>query len=212
MKNPPDREELPQIIAAARAKGVSDDAVLQAMRATPRTQFIAADFREHAGRNQPLPIDCGQTISQPSLVGVMTQTLAISDRHKVLEIGTGSGYQTVILSKLARRVYTIERHKDLLEQAKARFLHFHCQNILSRLGDGHKGWPEQDHFDRIIVTAAAKTMPTALLNQLGKCGLMIAPIGDVGGTQILNLYRRDTHGEILCTEMFPVRFVPLVEE
>src|SRR5262249_30722361 len=139
-------------------------------------------FQDQAYANQALPISCGQTISQPLVVGLMTQALEIGDRHKVLEVGTGSGYQAAILSHLARRVYTIERHRDLLMKAEKRFQALGLHNITTMVGDGYKGWPVQAPFDRILVTAAARIVPPDLVAQLSdEGGIMVLPVGDVAG-------------------------------
>jgi len=198
-----------QLILSLRGEGVSDADVLSAIETTPRDLFVTPEFLEQAWEDRPLPIACGQTISQPMVVGRMTEALCLTGREKVLEIGTGSGYQCAILSKLARRVYTIERYRTLLEEAKRRFAALKLRNIVPRLGDGGLGWPEQDNFDRIIMTAAATEPPPALLAQLRDHGLMVAPIGP-SGDQRLTVYRRDGdqfHQHVLDK----VRFVPLLD-
>jgi protein-L-isoaspartate(D-aspartate) O-methyltransferase len=198
-----------RLLMELRAGGVIDTKVLSAIELTPREQFVENNFLDQAYDNNALPIGCGQTISQPLVVGLMTQALAIGDRMKVLEIGTGSGYQTAILSKLARRVYTIERHRPLLKQAEARFKELRLHNITSLAGDGFKGWPEQAPFDRIILTAAPFDVPKTLLDQLDEGGILVAPLGDVDGEQHLVKYtRRNNDFEI--ESLFGVRFVPLL--
>src|SRR6185437_14643755 len=152
-----------------------DARVLGAIEKTPRELFVPGSFEDQAWENIALPIDSGQTISQPYVVALMTERLQIGDRDKVLEIGTGSGYQTAILSRLARRVYTVERHRGLLREAERRFSALRLGNIISRFGDGFKGWAEQAPFDRIIVTAAAPEVPTALLGQLSPGGILVMP-------------------------------------
>jgi protein-L-isoaspartate(D-aspartate) O-methyltransferase len=211
----PDTEESPEtrrarLILGLRSQGVSDPAVLTALEHTPRELFTPELFRERAWEDSALPIACGQTISQPFIVGLMTQALTIGPRARVLEIGTGSGYQTAVLSRLARLVYTIERYRTLMGEAEARFKQLQLGNIITRFGDGAEGWPEQAPFDRILVTAAAPGEPKALLAQLKPSGVLVAPIGR-GPVQTLIRYAGDGKGgfkeEILCE----VRFVPLLE-
>ncbi len=201
-----------RLIMDLRNQGVTDTKVLSAIEVIPREAFVEEAFLDQAYANQALPINCGQTISQPLIVGLMSQALEIGDRHKVLEVGTGSGYQAAVLSKLARRVYTIERHADLLAQAEQRFAKLNLRNITSMPGDGYKGWPAQAPFDRILVTAAARVVPPELVAQLSdKGGIMVLPVGDTNGlNQEVIRVRKDAkrfHSE----RLFPVRFVPLVE-
>ncbi|TGY88569.1 protein-L-isoaspartate(D-aspartate) O-methyltransferase [Marinicauda algicola] len=197
-----------QLVMALRKAGITDKAVLGAIERTPRDLFVAPGFLDQAWENRPLPIDCGQTISQPYVVALMTQALKVDDRCKVLEIGTGSGYQAAILARLARRVYTIERYRTLLKAAEARFETLRLTNIVTRIGDGSKGWPEQAPFDRIMVTAAAPERPEALLEQLKDGGLCVAPVQN-GPVQTLMRYER-RGDEIAETALGDVRFVPLV--
>jgi protein-L-isoaspartate(D-aspartate) O-methyltransferase len=198
-----------RLLMELRAGGVIDTRVLSAIELTPRENFVEHNFLDQAYDNAALPIGCGQTISQPLVVGLMTQALEVGDRMKVLEIGTGSGYQTAVLSKLARRVYTIERHRPLLKQAEERFRQLRLHNITSVAGDGFKGWPEQAPFDRIILTAAPFDVPKTLLDQLGEGGILVAPLGDVDGEQHLVKYtRRD--GDFDIETLISVRFVPLL--
>lgn len=199
-----------RLIMELRQGGVTDRDVLAAMERVPRDEFVPPPFKHRAWDNTALPIGGGQTISQPLIVGLMSQALAVTKRHKVLEIGTGSGYQTAILAKLCRRVYTIERIKELLQRAEAMFEHLHIRNVTAKLDDGSRGWPEQAPFDRIIVTAAAAKVPETLLNQLGVGGVMVVPVGGDAADQVLVRIRRDAggfHHEFLTG----VRFVPLVE-
>lgn len=198
-----------QLLMALRSAGVSDSRVLAAIERTPRERFVPEGFADQAFENRPLPIDCGQTISQPYVVGAMTQALKLDDRCKVLEIGTGSGYQAAILARLARRVYTVERYRTLAKEAEARFADLRLTNIVTRIGDGSKGWPEQAPFDRIIVTAAATERPDALLEQLRPGGLCVAPVQN-GPVQTLMRYVKDDSGAISEDALFDVRFVPLV--
>jgi protein-L-isoaspartate(D-aspartate) O-methyltransferase len=199
-----------RLILGLRSQGVSDPAVLAALEHTPRDLFTPDLFQERAWEDSALPIACGQTISQPFIVGLMTQALTLEPRVRVLEIGTGSGYQTAVLSRLARLVYTVERYRTLLHEAEARFKSLQLGNIITRFGDGGEGWPEQAPFDRILVTAAAPDEPKTLLAQLKPSGVLVAPIGR-GQIQTLKRYAGDGKGgfreEVLCE----VRFVPLLE-
>ncbi len=189
---------------------ISDTSVLSAIELTSREAFLPEALHDRAYENVALPIDCGQTISQPLVVGVMTQALRMEERMRVLEVGTGSGYQTAILSRLCRRVYTIERYKRLMAQAEKRFTELGLTNITTRVGDGSKGWPEQAPIARIIVTAAAADVPPALADQLEEGGIMIVPVGDeYGNQQVLRITR--TADGFDHEELLPVRFVPLVE-
>ena len=164
---------------ALRNRGIRDTSVLAAMERVPREIFVDQAFAAQAYADQSLPIECGQTISQPFVVAYMTEKLRIDDRMKVLEIGTGSGYQTAVLSHLCRRVYTIERYRTLLQDAELRFQQLGLSNVTAMVGDGTKGWPAQAPFDRIIVTAAAREIPRTLVEQLKPDGILVAPV-DVG--------------------------------
>lgn len=199
-----------QFLYALRSKGVTDKLVLGAMEAVDRGPFIRGLFAERAYEDMPLPIACGQTISQPSVVGLMTQALEISPRDKVLEVGTGSGYQAAILSKLARRVYTIDRHRRLVHEARVVFDALDLNNITAITGDGSHGLPEQAPFDRIIVTAAAEDPPGPLLAQLKEGGIMVVPVGQSDAVQHLIRVRKTADG-LEYDEMRAVRFVPLLE-
>lgn len=199
-----------QLLMALRGGGINDAKTLGAIERTPRSLFVPEGFAEHAYDDRALPIDCGQTISQPYVVGHMTQALKLDDRCKVLEIGTGSGYQAAILARLARRVYTVERYRTLAREAEARFAALKLSNIVTRIGDGGLGWPEQAPFDRIIVTAAAPERPDVLLGQLKEGGIAIVPVDRPGGGQVLNRYERTADG-VTETALFDVRFVPLVK-
>jgi protein-L-isoaspartate(D-aspartate) O-methyltransferase len=201
-----------RLVMDLRNAGVTDTRVLAAIERIPREAFVEESFQDQAYANQALPISCGQTISQPLVVGLMTQALEISDRHKVLEVGTGSGYQAAILSKLARRVYTIERHRDLLAIAEQRFKTLNLHNITTIVGDGYKGWPAQQPFDRILVTAAARIVPPDLVAQLSdEGGIMVLPVGDVAGLHQEVIRVRKDGKQFTSERMFPVRFVPLVQ-
>jgi protein-L-isoaspartate(D-aspartate) O-methyltransferase len=201
---------LARLILALRTQGVTDPAVLNAIETTPRELFTPDLFKERAFEDSALPIACGQTISQPFIVGLMTQALQVESRSRVLEIGTGSGYQTSILSKLARLVYTIERYRTLMREAEARFQALGLTNVITKFGDGGKGWPEQAPFDRIMVTAAAPGEPKALLSQLKPNGILVAPIGK-GPVQELRRYTGDSKGGFTVEALTDVRFVPLLD-
>lgn len=199
-----------QLLMALRNQGVRNMRVLEAVEKTPRELFVNEPFTDQSYADQALPISCGQTISQPFIVAFMTDRLNLNDRHKVLEIGTGSGYQAAILSLLCRRVYTIERYRTLAAQAGERFKQLKLNNITQMVGDGSKGWPRQAPFQRIIVTAAAKEVPPALLDQLAVGGIMVIPLEEKPGKQ--DLYRITRTAEGFEREhLLPVRFVPLVE-
>lgn len=199
-----------RLLMKLRNFGIRDTAVLSAIESVPRERFVSEAFHDHAYDDTALPIHCGQTISQPTVVAFMTQALELKSRHTVLEIGTGSGYQAAVLSRLARRVYTIERHRELLAEAEARFKELGITNIVSRCGDGTKGWKEAAPFDRIIVTAAAAVVPKALLKQLREGGIMIIPVGAENSPQSLLRVQKDEQGNCSTEEIMPVRFVPLV--
>ncbi len=199
-----------RLIMSLRSQGVSEPAVLKAIESTPREMFTPDLFKERAFEDSALPIACGQTISQPFIVGLMTQALGVEKRDRVLEIGTGSGYQTTVLSKLARLVYTVERYRTLMAEAEARFKHLGLTNVITRFGDGGQGWPEQAPFDRILVTAAAPDEPKALLSQLKPTGVLVAPIGK-GPVQSLRRYTGDGKGGFAIESLTDVRFVPLLD-
>ncbi|HVI51739.1 MAG TPA: protein-L-isoaspartate(D-aspartate) O-methyltransferase [Candidatus Sulfotelmatobacter sp.] len=198
-----------RLIMELRRAGVVDTRVLAAIERLPRELFVPAPFLDQAYENTALPIGQGQTVSQPLVVALMSQALEVGDRQKVLEIGTGSGYQAAVLARLCRRVYTIERHKPLLKEAEQRFKHLHVHNITAICGDGMRGWPEQAPFDRIMVTAAATEIPQNLLDQLSDEGVMVLPVGNQGGEQIIVRVRK-VGGRPTAENLFPVRFVPLV--
>jgi protein-L-isoaspartate(D-aspartate) O-methyltransferase len=199
-----------RLLLALRSQGVTDAKVLNAIEKTPRELFTPELFKERAFEDSALPIACGQTISQPFIVGLMTQALKIDRRDRVLEIGTGSGYQTAILSRLARLVYTVERYRTLMKEAEARFQTLGLTNVITRFGDGGEGWPEQAPFDRIMVTAAAPDEPKALLAQLKPTGVLVAPIGK-GPVQSLRRYTGDGKGGFAVEKLLDVRFVPLLD-
>ena len=202
--------QLARLVLSLRSQGVSSPAVLKAIESTPRELFTPDLFKDRAFEDSALPIACGQTISQPYIVGLMSQALEVEPRSRVLEIGTGSGYQTTILSKLSRLVYTVERYRTLLGEAEGRFKQLGLTNVITRFGDGGLGWPEQAPFDRILVTAAAPDEPKALLSQLKPKGVLVAPIGK-GPVQSLKRYTGDGAGGFRIEVMTDVRFVPLLD-
>jgi protein-L-isoaspartate(D-aspartate) O-methyltransferase len=205
-----DAERQMQFVFALRSHGVTNPDVLRAMESIRRSDFLEGIFRERAYEDTPLPIACGQTISQPSIVGLMTQALEVTRRCKVLEIGTGSGYQAAVLAKLARRVYTVERHRRLALTARALFERQEIGNITVILRDGSLGLPEQAPFDRILVTAAAEDPPRTLLDQLRPGGIMVLPVGQSHAVQTLIRIDKTETG-LDYTDLGPVRFVPLLE-
>jgi protein-L-isoaspartate(D-aspartate) O-methyltransferase len=199
-----------RLVMDLRSRGISDVRVLAAIEQVPREIFLSGPMAARAYDDAALPIGCGQTISQPYVVAFMTQALQVNDRHKVLEVGTGSGYQAAVLARLCRRVYTIERHAALMAEAEARFAALGLTNVTTRVGDGTKGWPEQAPFERILVTAAAATLPATLVDQLAVGGRMILPIGPDSERQEMVLVTREEDGGIVQESLMPVRFVPLV--
>ena len=199
-----------QFLFALRSRGVTDARVLTAMERIDRAPFVRGIFADRTYEDMPLPIACGQTISQPSVVGLMSQALQVSPRDKVLEVGTGSGYQAAILSQLARRVYTVDRYRRLVREAQAIFDELALVNITAVTADGSFGLPDQAPFDRILVTAAAEDPPGPLLAQLKIGGIMVLPVGQSDTVQ--SLIRVTRHeGGFDYDELRPVRFVPLVE-
>jgi protein-L-isoaspartate(D-aspartate) O-methyltransferase len=199
-----------RFLFALRSKGVTDARVLTAMERVDRGHFIKGLFADKTYEDMPLPIACGQTISQPSVVGLMTQALHVQPRDTVLEVGTGSGYQAAILSQLARRVYTVDRHRRLVREASEVFRALGLTNITAFAADGSYGLPDQGPFDRIIVTAAAEDPPGPLLAQLKIGGIMVVPVGQSDAVQsLIKVTRLESGYEY--DELRPVRFVPLVE-
>mgnify|MGYP001029728548 CR=1 FL=1 len=202
-----------QLVMALRKQGITDMRVLNAMERTPRDLFVEEAFGSSAYQDSALPIACGQTISQPYIVAFMTQALAVGEKMRVLEIGTGSGYQSAVLAPLCRKIYTIERHRPLLKAAEARFKALKLDNIVTKLGDGYKGWPEQAPFDRIVVTAAFPQVPESLIAQLKPGGLMIVPVGEQRpGESISQLLTKIIRTEtgVKREALIPVMFVPMV--
>lgn len=205
-----DAERKMRFLFGLRSKGVTDARVLTAMERVDRGLFVRGHFAGRAYDDMPLPIACGQTISQPSVVGLMTQALQVQPRDTVLEVGTGSGYQAAILAQLARRVYTVDRHRRLVREARDVFQGLGLVNITAFAADGSHGLPDQAPFDRIIVTAAAEDPPGPLLAQLKVGGIMVVPVGQSDTVQSLIKVTRGQSGYDY-EELRPVRFVPLIE-
>jgi protein-L-isoaspartate(D-aspartate) O-methyltransferase len=206
----PDSRKI-RLIMELRRSGVTDARVCGVIERLPRELFVPEAFSDQAYEDTALPIGCHQTLSAPIVVGRMTQALALGERMKVLEVGTGSGYHAAVLSKLCRRVYTIERYRELLEEAARRFAALGIGNITWKVGDGTFGWPEQAPFERIVVTAAASDVPPILAQQLAIGGVMVVPVDDGVGDPRLLRVRRDESG--LDTEdLGPIRFVPLIAD
>jgi protein-L-isoaspartate(D-aspartate) O-methyltransferase len=205
-----DAERKMQFLFTLRSHGVTDKRVLEAMEKIDRRAFVRGLFADRAYDDTPLPITCGQTISQPSVVGLMTQALNVQPRDKVLEVGTGSGYQAAVLSQLARRIYTVDRHRRLVSEAKEVFAALGLTNITALTADGSRGLPEQAPFDRILVTAAAEDPPGPLLAELRTGGIMVVPVGQSDAVQhLIKVTRTETGYDY--DELRPVRFVPLIE-
>jgi protein-L-isoaspartate(D-aspartate) O-methyltransferase len=192
------------------ARGIRNDAVLKAMRSIPRHLFMPVNVRSAAYEDRPVPIGYGQTISQPYIVAFMTDMLRVGKEHKVLEIGTGSGYQAAILSVLAKEVYTIEIVPELARSASQTLQQSGYKNVFVRGGDGYQGWPENAPFDRIILTAAPPEIPQQLVMQLKAGGKLVAPVGAVASVQEIVILDKDSDGKISTRSVLPVRFVPMV--
>ena len=197
------------LIMQLRRRGIRDTRVLRAMELVPRELFVGPAFVDHAYQDIALPIDCGQTISQPYVVAFMTEKLELEESQKVLEIGTGSGYQAAVLSHLCRQVFTVERWRELRKAADRRFAKLDITNVTTIIGDGWIGWPPQAPYDRIIVTAAAPEAPQALVDQLKPRGRLIIPLGETRDTQALVEIDKTEIG-ITQKALLPVRFVPLL--
>ncbi|MDP0928052.1 MULTISPECIES: protein-L-isoaspartate(D-aspartate) O-methyltransferase [Paracoccus] len=211
----PDQDDSPaerkmRFLFQLRSRGVTDPRVLSVMERIDRGIFIRGQFADRAYEDTPLPIPCGQTISQPSVVGLMTQALNPRPRDTVLEVGTGSGYQAAVLAGLCRRVYTVDRHRRLVQESEAIFQKLGLSNITAQVADGSRGLPDQSPFDRILVTAAAEDPPGPLLAQLKIGGIMVVPVGQSDAVQtLIRVTRTDTGFDY--DELRQVRFVPLVE-
>jgi protein-L-isoaspartate(D-aspartate) O-methyltransferase len=195
---------------ALRRRGISGQAVLRAMEEVPRENFVAPNFVDNAYADQALPIECGQTISQPFVVAYMTEQLEVAPEHRVLEIGTGSGYQAAVLSRLAREVVTIERYRTLADKASERLKALGYSNVTIRVGDGMAGAPDLGPFDRIIVTAAAEEVPEALAAQIADGGKLVLPVGPRHDAQYLVKLTKRPDGQLTREELIAVRFVPLL--
>jgi protein-L-isoaspartate(D-aspartate) O-methyltransferase len=201
------------LIMALRRQGILDQRVLSAIERTPRELFVEEPFQASAYENNALPIACGQTISQPYIVAYMTEALEVDPKHRVLEIGTGSGYQAAVLSPLCRMVYTVERHRPLLKTAETRFAALKLHNIVTRWGDGLLGWPEQAPFDRVVLTAAVADVPQILIDQLKPGGILVAPAGGSAPAESISQYLVKiirTDGATTRETLIPVAFVPMV--
>ena len=205
-----DAEQKMQFLFTLRSRGITDKRVLTAMEKVDRGLFVRGLFADRVYEDMPLPIECGQTISQPSIVGIMTQALQVNSRDKILEIGTGSGYQAAVLSHLGRRIYTVERHKKLVVSAKRVFDAINSTNIIGMFADGCLGLPDQAPFDKIILTAAAEDPPGPLMAQLKIGGTMVLPVGQSDSVQSLIRVTRNEVGYDYKS-LRDVRFVPLVE-
>ncbi len=204
-----DRIAVADFLLRLRRQGITDHRILSAFESVPRRLFVPHGARDSAYLERPLPIDCGQTISAPELVALMTVALEVEPTHLVMEVGTGSGYQAAILSRLAKHVYTIDRYRTLVEAAELRLKTLKIDTITTMVGDGTLGWPANATFDRIIVTAATATVPRALFDQLRPNGILLAPVGPVDGVQSLTRYRLGDKG-LSESVLAKVRFVPLV--
>jgi protein-L-isoaspartate(D-aspartate) O-methyltransferase len=210
-KTPRDDQDVGRMefLLTLRRRGIGDQAVLRAMDEVPRERFVEAEFTDNAYADQALPISCGQTISQPYVVAYMTEQLALRPHHRVLEVGTGSGYQAAVLSRLARKVVSIERYRTLADQARERLRSLGYDNVDVVVGDGFAGVPGRAPYDRIIVTAAAEHAPQTLIDQLADDGVMLLPLGRHGGAQhIVKLTKSQTG--VTRDNLIPVRFVPLL--
>ncbi len=206
----PRAEDRMKFLLSMRTRGIRDLRVLRALELVPRERFVEPAHDELAFADQALPIECGQTISQPFVVAFMTEALSVEPQHKVLEVGTGSGYQAAILGHLADRVVTIERYRTLSEKAAERLRLLGLEHVKLIAGDGMLGSPEDAPFDRIVLTAAAGEIPQPLLDQLKEGGYLVAPLGPAGGVQTLVRIRKKSKTEFDREELMSVRFVPLL--
>ena len=195
---------------ALRRRGISDQSVLRAMDEVPREYFVAPGFAESAYADQALPIACGQTISQPFVVAYMTEKLQVEPQHRILEIGTGTGYQTALLARLAREVVSVERYRTLADAARERLRTLGYSNVTIRAGDGMAGAADLAPFDRIMVTAAAEDVPEALVAQLADGGKMVLPVGPRHDAQTIVKLTKQPGGALSREELIAVRFVPLL--
>ena len=211
MPQPPSDEKIQRMefMLSLRRRGITEQSILRAMDEVPREHFVSAETADAAYADRALPIACGQTISQPYVVAYMTEKLNVHPGHRVLEVGTGSGYQAAVLSRLAREVVTIERYRTLADTARVRLETLGYNNVEVKLGDGFDGAPERAPFDRIIVTAAAEDVPKALIAQLAEGGVMVLPLGSHAATQVLVKLTKNKD-RIAREDLLPVRFVPLL--
>jgi len=198
-----------EFLLTLRRRGIMDAAVLRAMDDVPRERFVEMSFTDVAYADQALPIACGQTISQPYVVAYMTEQLEVRSHHRVLEVGTGSGYQAAVIARLAREVVSIERYRTLADEAQERLRSIGYENVKVVVGDGFSGVPERAPYDRIIVTAAAETIPQTLLDQLAADGIMIMPLGSHDGSQHIIKITKSVTGT-RRENLIPVRFVPML--
>ncbi len=205
-----DSQRVRMVRQQIEARGVRDPRVLEAMRTVRREQFVPESIRTYAASDRPLPIGFEQTISQPYIVAYMTEMLALESDHRVLEIGTGSGYQTAVLATLCDHVYSIEIVPELAERSAKILQELDYRNVSVRLGDGYLGWPEHAPYDRIIVTAAPPQLPQALVDQLATQGRLVAPVGRNPDAQRIVLVTKDARGNVRRQDQLPVRFVPMV--
>ena len=203
-------QRLEMVARHIAGEGIADSATLRAMRDVPRHEFVPANLRDEAYENHPLPIGLGQTISQPYIVGYMTEVVRPRPGMRILEVGTGSGYQAAVLAATGAEVYTIEIFRALADAARTRLARLGYNNVSVRHGDGHDGWPEKAPFDAIVVTAAASHIPPALPRQLKPGGRMVIPVGSVYGAQYLILVEKDAKGKLRTRNLLPVAFVPML--
>ncbi|GGF72004.1 protein-L-isoaspartate O-methyltransferase [Azorhizobium oxalatiphilum] len=204
-----ERAERAAFILTLRGRGIRDVAVLRALELVPRALFVDPTLRRHAYEDVALPIACGQTMSQPSLVAAMTEALSLNAEHKVLEIGTGSGYQAAVLCHLASQVVTVDRYRSLVSEAQVRFRVLGLRNVAAFVGDGLLGLSTRGPYDRIMITAAGPELAPALVEQLKPGGILVAPMGDPREVQMLRRFEKGPEG-VTATDLMPVRFVPLV--
>lgn len=195
-----------------RARGVRNLRVLEAMETVPRHEFVPEPYRRSAYADTPLPIGLGQTISQPYIVALMTELAEPERNHRILEVGTGSGYQAAVIAGLVREVYTIEILPELAGTARERLTRLGVKNVVVREGDGYLGWPEKAPFDGILVTAGATEVPQPLVDQLKSGGRMIIPVGRTADSQVLRVIEKNSEGRIRTRDVLPVRFVPLLRK
>jgi protein-L-isoaspartate(D-aspartate) O-methyltransferase len=206
----PSAEARMEFLLGLRRRGIRDTNVLRALEQVPRERFVGDEQAELAFADRALPIDCGQTISQPYVVAAMTEALDVRPAHKVLEIGTGSGYQAAILAHLTKSIVSIERYRTLADEARTRLSDLGLANVTVLVGDGTEGARDDAPFDRIIVTAATPEIPKALIEQLAKGGILLAPVGPRDGVQMLTRFEKGTGGKLMAEELMAVRFVPLL--